>query len=64
MTLAFEQLKKDPNYVAAFDDLKGASTDTLNSLYRWVQRGKKQAAGEGSQPRRSKDILRCYQWND
>lgn len=45
MTLAFEQLKKDPNYVAAFDDLKGASTDTLNSLIGRFS-GVKQAAGE------------------
>ena len=49
MTLAFEQLKKDPNYVAAFDDLKGASTDTLNSLIGRFSEVK-QAAGEALNP--------------
>lgn len=49
MTLAFEQLKKDPNYVAAFDDLKGASTDTLNSLIGRFS-DVKQAAGEALNP--------------
>ena len=49
MTLAFEQLKKDPNYVAAFDDLKGASTDTLNSLIGRFSEVK-QAAGEAFNP--------------
>lgn len=45
MTLAFEQLKKDPNYVAAFDDLKGASTDTLNSLIGRFSEVKQAAGG-------------------
>lgn len=49
MTLAFEQLKKDPNYVAAFDDLKGASTDTLNSLIGRFSEVK-QAVGEALNP--------------
>lgn len=49
MALAFEQLKKDPNYVAAFDDLKGASTDTLNSLIGRFSEVK-QAAGEALNP--------------
>nr|DAK52527.1 MAG TPA: tail tape measure protein [Caudoviricetes sp.] len=49
MTLAFEQLKKDPNYVAAFDDLKGASTDTLNSLIGRFSEVE-QAAGEALNP--------------
>lgn len=49
MSLAFEQLKKDPNYVAAFDDLKGASTDTLTSLIGRFQEVK-QAAGEALDP--------------
>ena len=49
MTLAFEQLKKDPNYVAAFDDLKGASTDTLNSLIGRFSEVK-QSAGEALNP--------------
>lgn len=49
MTLAFEQLKKDPNYVAAFDDLRGASTDTLNSLIGRFSEVK-QAAGEALNP--------------
>lgn len=49
MALAFEQLKKDPNYVAAFDDLKGASTDTLNSLIGRFS-DVKQAAGEALNP--------------
>lgn len=49
MTLAFEHLKKDPNYVAAFDDLKGASTDTLNSLIGRFSEVK-QAAGEALNP--------------
>lgn len=49
MTLAFEQLKKDPNYVAAFDDIKGASTDTLNSLIGRFSEVK-QAAGEALNP--------------
>ena len=49
MTLAFEQLKKDPNYVAAFDDLKGTSTDTLNSLIGRFSEVK-QAAGEALNP--------------
>jgi tape measure domain-containing protein len=49
MTLAFEQLKKDPSYVAAFDDLKGASTDTLNSLIGRFSEVK-QAAGEALNP--------------
>ena len=49
MSLAFEQLKKDPNYVAAFDDLKGASTDTLNSLIGRFSEVK-QAAGEALNP--------------
>ena len=49
MTLAFEQLKKDPNYVAAFDDLKGASTDTLNSLIGRFSEVK-QAAGDALNP--------------
>ena len=49
MTLAFEQLKKDPNYVAAFDDLKGASTDTLNSLIGRFSEVK-QTAGEALNP--------------
>lgn len=49
MTLAFEQLKKDPNYVAAFDDLKGASTNTLNSLIGRFS-DVKQAAGEALNP--------------
>lgn len=49
MTLAFEQLKKDPNYVAAFDDLEGASTDTLNSLIGRFSEVK-QAAGEALNP--------------
>ena len=49
MTLAFEQLKKDPNYVVAFDDLKGASTDTLNSLIGRFSEVK-QAAGEALNP--------------
>lgn len=49
MTLAFEQLKRDPNYVAAFDDLKGASTDTLNSLIGRFSEVK-QAAGEALNP--------------
>ena len=49
MTLAFEQLKKDPNYVAAFDDLKGASTDTLSSLIGRFSEVK-QAAGEALNP--------------
>lgn len=49
MTLAFEQLKKDPNYVAAFDDLRGASTDTLNSLIGRFS-DVKQAAGEALNP--------------
>lgn len=49
MTLAFDQLKKDPNYVAAFDDLKGASTDTLNSLIGRFSEVK-QAAGEALNP--------------
>ena len=49
MTLAFEQLKKDPNYIVAFDDLKGASTDTLNSLIGRFSEVK-QAAGEALNP--------------
>lgn len=49
MSLAFEQLKKDPDYVVAFDDLKGASTDTLNSLIGRFQ-DVKQAAGESLDP--------------
>lgn len=49
MTIAFEQLKKDPNYIAAFDDLKGASTDTLNSLIGRFSEVK-QAAGEALNP--------------
>lgn len=49
MSLAFEQLKKDPNYVVAFDDLKGASTDTLNSLIGRFSEVK-QAAGEALNP--------------
>ena len=49
MSLAFEQLKKDSNYVAAFDDLKGASTDTLNSLIGRFS-DVKQAAGEALNP--------------
>lgn len=49
MTLAFEQLKKDPNYVVAFDDLNGASTSTLNSLIGRFSEVK-QAAGEALNP--------------
>ena len=49
MSLAFEQLKKSPDYVVAFDDLKGASTDTLNSLIGRFQ-DVKQAAGESLDP--------------
>lgn len=49
MSLAFEQLKKDPNYVVAFDDLNGASTDTLNSLIGRFSEVK-QAAGEALNP--------------
>ena len=49
MSLAFEQLKKSPDYVAAFDDLKGASTDTLNSLIGRFSEVK-QAAGEALNP--------------
>jgi tape measure domain protein len=49
MSLAFEQLKKDPNYVVAFDDLNGASTSTLNSLIDRFDEVK-QAAGEALNP--------------
>lgn len=49
MSLAFEQLKKDPNYVVAFDDLNGASTLTLNSLIDRFDEVK-QAAGEALNP--------------
>ena len=49
MSLAFEQLKKDPNYVVAFDDLNGASTSTLNSLIDRFSEVK-QAAGEALNP--------------
>ena len=49
MSLAFEQLKKDPNYVVAFDDLNGASTSTLNSLIERFSEVK-QAAGEALNP--------------
>lgn len=49
MSLAFEQLKKDPNYVVAFDDLNGASTSTLNSLINRFDEVK-QAAGEALNP--------------
>lgn len=49
MSLAFEQLKKDPNYVFAFDDLNGASTSTLNSLIDRFDEVK-QAAGEALNP--------------
>lgn len=49
MSLAFEQLKRSPDYVAAFDDLKGASTDTLNSLIGRFSEVK-QAAGEALDP--------------
>lgn len=49
MSLAFEQLKKDPNYVVAFDDLNGASTSTLNSLIGRFSEVK-QAAGEALNP--------------
>lgn len=49
MSLAFEQLKRSPDYVAAFDDLKGASTDTLNSLIGRFSEVK-QAAGEALNP--------------
>ena len=36
MTLAFEQLKKDPNYVAAFDDLKGGINGHTKQPYRTI----------------------------
>lgn len=49
MSLTFEQLKKDPNYVVAFDDLNGASTSTLNSLIDRFDEVK-QAAGEALNP--------------
>ena len=49
MSLTFEQLKKDPNYVVAFDDLNGASTSTLNSLIGRFSEVK-QAAGEALNP--------------
>lgn len=49
MSLAFEQLKKDPNYVVAFDDLNGASTSTLNNLIDRFDEVK-QAAGEALNP--------------
>lgn len=49
MSLAFEQLKKDPNYVVAFDDLNGASTSTLKSLIDRFDEVK-QAAGEALNP--------------
>ena len=49
MSLAFEQLKRNPDYVTAFDDLKGASTDTLNSLIGRFS-DVKQAAGEALDP--------------
>lgn len=49
MSLAFEQLKKDPNYVVAFDDLNGASKSTLNSLIDRFDEVK-QAAGEALNP--------------
>lgn len=39
-SLAVEQLKLDPSFVTAFQDLKKVSTDTLNSLYEQLQNSK------------------------
>ena len=51
----FEQLKKNPDYVAAFEDLNNVSTETLNSLIDLFEKYKEKAA-EAMSP----DQLREY----
>lgn len=51
----FEQLKKNPDYVAAFEDLNNVSTETLNSLIELFDKYKDKAA-EAMSP----DQLREY----
>lgn len=43
ITLDFEQLKKTPEYVRAFENLKNTSTETLNSLLGQLEQAKQAA---------------------
>lgn len=44
INLDFEQLKKEPEYVRAFENLKQTSTETLNSLLSQLENAKQAAA--------------------
>lgn len=44
INLDFEQLKKEPEYVRAFENLKHTSTETLNSLLSQLENAKQAAA--------------------
>lgn len=43
VNLDFEQLKKSPEYVRAFENLKNTSTETLNSLLQQLEQAKQAA---------------------
>lgn len=44
VNLDFEQLKKEPEYIRAFENLKQTSTETLNSLLSQLENAKQSAA--------------------
>lgn len=44
VNLDFEQLKKEPEYIRAFENLKQTSTETLNSLLSQLENAKQTAA--------------------
>jgi hypothetical protein len=58
--LSLEQLKLDPNYIRAFEDLDNTSTETLEHLIKMFEESK-QAAGKSLDPKDLKEYTSAIQ---